>query len=315
MVQYTLRRILLVIPVMIGVTLVVFFLMRVVPGDPAHAQLGEFATPEQLEAFREEHGLNQPLVVQYGQWVANIMQFDLGESLRGDRRPVIDRLVDRLPVTLELALISMAMAIVLGFTAGTISAVRQNTIVDYVSRVISLVGLAVPSFVMGSLFVLLPAVWWGWAPPLSWVEFTSDPIANLQMLILPAIALGMTLAGSIARMVRSSVLEVLRQDFVRTAHAKGLPGGTVLWRHTMRNALIPVVTILGLQTGVLLSGTIIIETIFGLPGLGRLMLETITTRDYQTLQGIVLLMSVVYVVINLVVDLSYAYIDPRIRYS
>ena len=313
MTTYLLRRLLLVIPVMLGVTFIVFFVMRVVPGDPAEAQLGEFATPEQTAALREEYDLDRPLPEQYLRWVGGLATFDLGLSLRGSREPVADQIVDRLPVTLELAVLSIMVALLIGVPTGVISAVKQGTILDYACRVLAIVGLAVPTFVMASLLVLLPAIWWGWSPPLTYRSLAEDWDYNLRMFAFPAIALGATFAGTISRMVRSQMLEVLRHDYVRTAHAKGLKGNVVLWRHAMRNAWIPVFTLVGLQLGVLLGGTVITESIFGLPGLGRLMLDSITARDYQTIQGVVLFMSVAYVLVNIVVDVSYGFLDPRIR--
>jgi len=313
--RYVLQRILLVVPVLLGVTLITFFAMRVLPGDLAQTQLGESATPQALEAFRNEHGLNDPLITQYVRWVGDLARFDLGDSLRGRDQSVLAEIGNRLPVTLELALISLFFSLLIAFPAGIISAVKQDTVADYAARILSVSGLAIPSFVIGSMMITLPAIWWGWIPPIRYTPFLSDPIANVSQFILPGMALGAGLAGSVTRMIRSQLLEVLRQDYVRTARAKGLSGKVIIYRHAMRNALIPVLTVIGLQLGVLLGGTIIIESIFALPGLGRLMVESVNLRDYPTIQGVVVLMSFMYVLVNLLVDLSYAWLDPRIRYT
>lgn len=315
MTRYILQRILLVVPVLLGVTLITFFAMRVLPGDLAQTQLGENATPQALDAFRTEHGLNDPLITQYARWVGDLARFDLGDSLRGRDQSVLAEIGSRLPITLELALFSLFFSLIIAFPAGVISAVKQDTMVDYAARILSMSGLAVPSFVIGSMMITLPAILWGWIPPIRYTPFLTDPIANVGQFVLPGMALGAGLAGSVTRMIRSQLLEVLRQDYVRTARAKGLSGRVIIYRHAMRNALIPVLTVIGLQLGVLLGGTIIIESIFALPGLGRLMVESVNLRDYPTIQGVVVLMSFMYVFVNLLVDLSYAWLDPRIRYA
>ncbi len=315
MTRYILQRLLLVVPVLLGVTLITFFAMRVLPGDLAQAQLGENATPDALEAFRTEHGLNDPLPIQYVRWVGDLARFDLGDSLRGRDQSVLAEIGKRIPVTFELAFFALFFSLIISFPAGIISAVRQDSAMDYASRIFSMAGLAIPSFVIGSMMITLPAIWWGWIPPIRYTPFLTDPMANMSQFILPGIALGAGLAGSVTRMIRSQLLEVLRQDYIRTAHAKGLSGRLIISRHAMRNALIPVLTVIGLQLGVLLGGTIIIESIFALPGLGRLMIESINLRDYPTIQGVVVLMSFIYVGVNLLVDLSYAWLDPRIRYA
>jgi len=313
--RYVVQRLFMVIPVLLGVTLVTFFAMRVIPGDLAQATLGENATPEAVAAFREEHGLDDPLVVQYLRWVGGLARFDLGDSFRGADQPVLDEVLRRLPVTFELALFALFFSLIISFPAGIISAVKQDSLADYSARIISMFGLAVPSFVMGSLMFTLPAIWWGWIPPIRYTGFTDNPIDNMALFVLPGLALGAGLAGSVTRMIRSQLLEVLRQDYIRTARAKGVAGHLVVYRHAMRNALIPVLTVIGLQVGVLLGGTIIIESIFTLPGLGRLMIESVSLRDYPMVQGIVVFLAFAYVVVNLLVDLTYAWLDPRIRYS
>ena len=315
MTGYLVRRLLLLVPVLLGVTCTVFVAMRVLPGDLAVVQLGEYATPEALQAFREEHGLNDPLGVQYFRWLGDLVQLDFGESMRSRGRPVLDEIVQRLPVTLELTAFAFSFALIVAIPSAIVAAVKQGTWVDYLARVLSMLGLATPSFVIGSLMVALPAIWFGWIPPIRYVPFTADPLGNLSQFVLPGIALGLILAGTLSRMLRSQLLEVLRQDYVRTARSKGLSERLVVLRHALKNAFIPVVTIMGLQVGVLMGGTIIIESIFSLPGIGRLMVESVSLRDYPTVQGIVVFMSIFYVLINLAVDVMYAWLDPRIRYA
>lgn len=315
MLNYALRRVLLLVPVLVLVTLVAFALVRIVPGDPAEAQLGEGATPEQIEALRQEYGLDDPLWRQYTSWLADAVRLDFGEALRGSRAEVRDLIGERLPVTAELALLSVIIGTALGISTGIVSAVFAGSVLDTAMKLFAFVGLGVPSFVLGSLAVLLPAVWWGWTPPSDYVSFFSDPVSNLSQFILPSVVLGLGLAGTIARMTRSQMVEVLRQDYIRTARAKGLGESNVMLRHALRNALIPVITLTGLQLGGLLGGTVVTESIFALPGMGRLVIESVEQRDYASLQAIVVVMSTAYLLINLVVDLSYAVIDPRIRVS
>jgi len=305
----------MVVPVLLGVTLIAFFAMRVLPGDLATTQLGENATPEAIASFREEFRLDDPLPVQYVRWLGDLARLDLGDSMRGREQSVRDEIVSRLPVTFELAIFALFFSLLISFPAGIISAVRQDTLMDYAARIISMAGLAIPSFVIGSMMITLPAIWFGWIPPIRYTPFVDDPMKNMSQFILPGIALGAALAGTVTRMIRSQLLEVLRQDYVRTARAKGIAEHLIIYRHSLRNALIPVLTVIGLQVGVLLGGTIIIESIFALPGLGRLMVESVNLRDYPMVQGVVVFLSFTYVIVNLVVDLSYAWLDPRIRYS
>ncbi len=305
----------MVVPVLLGVTLIAFFAMRVLPGDLATTQLGENATPEAIASFREEFRLDDPLPVQYVRWLGDLARLDLGDSMRGREQSVRDEILSRLPVTFELAIFALFFSLLISFPAGIISAVRQDTLMDYAARIISMAGLAIPSFVIGSMMITLPAIWFGWIPPIRYTPFVDDPMKNVSQFILPGIALGAALAGTVTRMIRSQLLEVLRQDYVRTARAKGIAEHLIIYRHSLRNALIPVLTVIGLQVGVLLGGTIIIESIFALPGLGRLMVESVNLRDYPMVQGVVVFLSFTYVIVNLVVDLSYAWLDPRIRYS
>ncbi len=314
MTTYIIQRILLIIPVLFGVTLITFFAMRVIPGDMAKVQLGEYATEEALQAFRDEHQLDDPLPVQYVRWVADLARLDMGDSFRRDQT-VREAIVRRLPVTFQLTAYALVVSLVIAFPAGIISAVKQDTVWDYAARIFAMAGLAIPVFVIASLMIMLPALWFGWVPPIRYTPFTQDPFTNMVHFILPAIALGASLAGTTTRMVRSQLLEVLRQDYIRTARAKGLAERPIVAGHALRNAIIPVITIVGLQLGVLIGGTIIVEQIFSLPGLGRLMIESVNLRDYPVVQGVVVFMCFVYVFVNLVIDITYGWIDPRIRYT
>lgn len=309
---YIVQRLLLGIPVVVAVSLVVFMLVRLLPGDIAAATLGQGATPERLDAFREQLGLNDPLPQQYGEWVGNAVLGDLGTSLRTSE-PVASEIGNRLPVTLELAVLSTVMAIILAVPVAIVAAVKQDTVFDYVGRFFSILGLSIPGFWLGLMFILLPSIWWQWSLPVGYEHIWENPGANLQQVGVPAFAMALALSAFIMRILRSSLLEVMRQDYMRTARAKGLRGRTVLLQHGMKNAFIPVITVIGLQFSVLLGGTVIMEQIFALPGLGRLTLDAILTRDYPLIQGTVLFFSVVFVLMNLLIDLLYGYYDPRVR--
>ncbi len=320
MTQYIIRRLLYLFPVLIGVSLITFVLMRWVPGDVAQVALGVNANEESLAEFRHEYGLDEPLFDwrppfgQYGEWVGGLLKGDFGKSYF-HRTPVRDELANRLPVTLQLMIMTMIVMIVLAIPAGVIAGVRPNTPLDYVTRTSAVFGLSIPTFWLGTLFILLPAIWFNWTPPFGQVSFFDDPIKNLQQFTLPAFAMGIPAAAGVMRLTRSSVLEVLRQDYVRTAWSKGLTERTIIWRHVLKNGLIPVVTIIGLQIGTMMGGTVIIESIFALPGIGLFALESVLGRDYLGVQAIVMLMAVVFVLVNLAIDITYVWFDPRIRYT
>lgn len=314
MIQYIARRLLAMIPVLIGVSVVVFFAIRIVPGDTATIILGEGASQEDIDALRAELGMDRPLVVQYFDWLGHAARGDFGTSVRTGI-PVAEEIRRRLPVTFELTILSMAIAIGIGIPAGVISSIRQNRWPDYSLRLFSIGGLSMPDFWVGTLLLLLPLLWWGWAPELRYVSLLDDPRANLTHFALPCIAMGISLSALVMRMVRSSMLEVLRQDYVRTARAKGLKSSAVILRHGLRTALIPVVTILGLQVSRLLGGAVVMEQLFALPGMGRFVLESISQRDFLMLQSVVLVIALTLQLINLLVDLSYAWLDPRVRYD
>ncbi|MDQ7843462.1 MAG: ABC transporter permease [Armatimonadota bacterium] len=303
---YVARRLLLLPPVLLGVLTVVFVLMRAVPGDPARLIAGPEATQVELEAVRREWGLDAPLPVQYLQYLSRVARGDLGESIRS-RRPVTVELAARFPNTLQLALASLLIMTVLGVSVGIVAATHQNTFLDYASMTVALVGISMPVFWLGLMLMLLFSLYLGWLPATG-----KDGLAHV---ILPAITLGTALTAVVARITRASMLEVLRQDYIRTARAKGLSERLVVWAHALRNALIPTVTVVGLNFGGLLSGAVLTETVFAWPGIGRLIVDAIEMRDYAIVQGGVLLVALTYSLVNLIVDVAYAFIDPRIRYG
>ncbi len=319
--RYIVRRLLLMIPTLFIVSLLVFFLMRIVPGDAVDAQLGQAAaagggvTPELEAQIRAELGLDRPAHIQYFVWVGNALQGDLGNSLQFKNRTVWSELRVAIPVSLEIAIMALIISLMIAIPFGVLSAIYQDSWIDYLSRIISVGGLSIPDFVVATVIIVMPAIWWGWLPPLGYVSFFDDPGANLVQFILPSAAIGLRFSSTTLRMVRSSMLEVLRADYVRTARAKGLTSQVVIVRHALKNAMIAPITLIGTSIGFLIGGTFIVETIFALPGVGRLTLDSISNRDYNQLQGNVLFLSTVFVMVNLVTDLTYAWFDPRIRYS
>ncbi len=306
MVWYIVRRVLLVVPTLLGVSFAVFAMVRLIPGDPALAMAGPHATPEYVRQVRLDLGLDEPLHVQYGRFMAGLVRGDLGRSSR-PRRPVAAELWDRFPNTVELTLASMFVATLFGVPAGIISATKRYSIFDSVTMLIALLGVSMPVFWLGLMLMLLFSVTLGWLP--------SVGRGTLLHLVLPAVTLGASSMAFVARITRSSMLEVLRQDYVTTARAKGLREGWVIYRHALKNALIPVVTVMGLQLGILLGGAVLTETVFAWPGVGRLMVDSIGARDYAVVQGTVLLLAVAFVLVNLLVDLTYGFLDPRIKYN
>lgn len=318
--RYITERLLLAVPTLIGVSLVIFIIMRLLPGDVARQILtgggsGQGVTQEQVDKLRKELGLDAPIPVQYARWLSGIVRLDPGRSLQPSRDRIRDLLLDRLPVTAELGLGAVLLALIIAIPLGVLSAVYQNTWVDYLLRAISVAGLSVPVFWMGVLTIIILSRYFNYIPPVEWKNLWDDPSVNLQKMIFPILIIGYAYAAIVTRLTRSAMIDVLRDDYVRTARAKGLKGSAVVSRHALRNALLPVVTIAGLQLSTLLGGAVITESIFALPGLGLLILRSILQRDYPTVQAIVMLIAVVYVFVNLAVDLLYAWIDPRIRYA
>jgi peptide/nickel transport system permease protein len=314
--EYVLRRILQLVPVLIGVSVVIFSLVRLIPGDVAYTILGQDPRPDQVAALRHELALDRPIYEQYFAWASRVVQGDLGNSLVYGKKPVIQSIAEAFPVTMELAILSTVLAILIGAPIAIISAVRQDTLLDYLFRVASIVGLSMPSFWLATLLFLGAALLFGWVPAVQGYSSPLDDIGlNIQQFILPAIAASVGFAAVVMRMTRSTLLEVLKQDYIRTAIAKGLAEPAVVTKHALRNALIPVTTLLGLHIGAVLGGAVIIENIFALPGMGRLLLTSVNARDYPTIQGVVLFLALLFVSVNLLVDIAYAWLDPRIRYS
>ena len=311
--HYVLRRLVIAIPSLVIASLIVFTLPRLIPGDVVQLMLEEKAYGKDLEDLRAKLGLDRPIPVQYAAWVGQLAEGNLGESL-WTHQPVLGELGRRMPVTLMLGFMALVVAVIIGVPIGILSAVRQDGALDFVARSAAILGLSVPGFVQAIVVILLPAIWWGWTPRSGFTEFRQGPADYLLQLVLPAIILGTASAAAIMRLTRGTLLEVLRQDYVRTAWAKGLRERVVVLKHSLKNAIIPVITVLGLQIAQIAGGSVIIETIFGLPGMGQFLVEAITQRDYPVIQGINLLIVVVIVLSNLVVDLCYAMIDPRIRY-
>jgi len=311
--KYVLRRLLVAGASLVIASLGVFSLPRLIPGDVVQLMLDERAYGKDLEDLRAKLGLDRPIYAQYFDWLGRVVRGHLGESL-WTKRPVIEELARRLPVSLELGLMALCFSISIALPVGIIAAVRQDSFADYLTRSLAILGLSVPGFWIATLAVLLPAIWWGWSPPIQFTEFSVDPWAHVSQFILPAAILGLASAAAIMRLTRAMLLDVLRQDYVRTAWAKGVGERRVVLKHSLKNALIPVVTVLGIQVAQILGGTVIFETIFGLPGMGRFLFDAINQRDYPVIQGINLLIVSVVVVMNLTVDAFYAFLDPRIRY-
>jgi peptide/nickel transport system permease protein len=302
-----------IIPSILVLVLLVVILVRLIPGTTVDAMLGDFRASkldrQQLEA---RLGLDRPVYEQYADYVRGLAHGDLGHSLF-DRKSVGGMIFDKLPVTLELTIFAAIVGSISGILLGVLSAVMHNSIVDYTMRSFSVLFLSIPSFVLASASVLLPAVYFGWVPPLFYHHITQDPAANLEQLILPTVVLALPMSATMMRIARTSLLEVLRQDYVRTARSKGLRAQRVIFSHALRNALIPIMTIFGLQVAVLLSGSVIIESIFGLPGIGLLVLDALNQRDYPVIEGITVVLGLCVMLVNLVVDCSYAIIDPRVK--
>ncbi len=314
MTQYIIKRLLTSVLVLVFISVIVFAGVRVIPGDVCAIIAGDRVEPAQCAAIERELGLDEPAPRQYLTWMGGIMQGDFGRSLT-QRTDVLNDIGRRVPPTVQLTLMSTGFALALALPIGVYSAARQDRFADYFLRILTIGWLSIPNFWLGAMLIVLLSSWFNYIPPLGYVNIWDDPLRNLEQLYLPAFALGLALSASIARITRSSMLEVLRQDYVRTARAKGLHEWSVVGTHALRNALIPVITLFALQFGVLFGGTVIIETIFNVPGLGRLLLTAVLSKDYPTVQGLVLLFAVVLVTINLIVDISYAWLDPRIRYS
>ena len=316
---YIIRRLLLMIPTLLLVSILVFLLIRFIPGDVIDAMLltssisgGTVETRAELERFL---GLDVPAHVQYARWIGGIvLHGTLGKSLLGSAITIEEQILRRLPVTLELGLLAIAIGLIIALPVGIYSAIRRNTLADYAGRSLAIVGLATPNFWLGLLVIVFPAIWWNWTPPIRMIALSDDLLGNLGVFIVPSLILGTYFAAATMRMTRTMMLEVLRQDYVRTAWSKGLRERVVVVRHAIKNALIPVITLTGLQLPILIGGSVIMENIFNLPGIGRLLVNALVDRDYPMVSGVNLVFAAGVVVINLVVDLLYAFLDPRVRY-
>lgn len=327
---YALGRLVMLVPLLFGVSLLTFIVLRALPADTAVARAGLGATEERVAEIRAELGLDDPYFPvslqqsfpplqfnadsQYGRWISGVVRGDLGESTTFGT-PVTEEIRKRVPVTLELVALSGLITILIGVPAGVISALRQNTPLDYLVRYTSVFGVSIPSFWLGILMLLFPAIWWGWAPPIEYVSIFENPWQNLQLFVLPSIALAAASTATVMRLTRSAMLDVLRNDYVRTAWAKGLGERQVMTRHAIKNALIPVVTFVGIQFITMISGAVIVEQVFNLDGIGSLLFTAVFSRDFTLTQGLVLVIAVAVLTCNLCVDLLYGWLDPRIRYT
>jgi peptide/nickel transport system permease protein len=312
--RYLLRRLALAIPTLFLVSVLVFALMRLMPGDVATRMVEGHAYAPTLAALRHDLGLDRPVHTQYLEWIGGIVtRGDFGRSY-WTRQPILDEFMRRFPVTLELAFLTIVVSVVLGVLVGIVSAVRQDSISDYVGRILAILALSVPYFGLAVLVVVLPSIWFKWTPVWSYVPFTTDPLENLKIMFVPAFVFGVTRAGPVMRIMRSALLDVLRQDYIRTAWSKGLAERPIILRHALKNALIPVISLIGLQMPLYIGGSVIIESIFRLPGVGLFFFEALTRLDYPVVQSVNLIIAALVVGLNLLIDLSYAFLDPRIRY-
>ncbi|MDA0790888.1 MAG: ABC transporter permease [Proteobacteria bacterium] len=318
--SYLARRLLYMVPTLLVVSIIIFSLVRMVPGDIIDQMVSEMAAQPgaggdiDRAAIERRLGLDVPVYIQYGRWLGGVLQGDLGESFKGFGT-VGEKIVSRLPVTLELGILSIVIGLLIALPMGVYSAVRQNSIGDYAGRTTAIAFMSVPNFWVGTMVMIYPAVLFRWSPPMEVIPLFEDPIGNLGMFIIPSLILGMALAGSTMRITRTMMLEVLRQDYIRTAWSKGLREKVVVFRHATRNAMIPVVTWVGFQIPLLVGGAVVTETIFGLPGTGRLLVDALGDRDYPVVMGITLIVAVFVVFVNLLVDLTYAWLDPRVRHE
>ncbi len=315
--QYVIKRLLLMVPTLFGVAILVFFILRILPGDLVelkYAGQGAYAPKEALDRERAQLGLDKPLWHQFGTWMWGIVRFDFGRSM-WTGRPITQEIRIRLELSLQLALMATFVAVLISIPLGTIAALKQDSYADYLVRVFSIAGLAVPSFWLGIIIILVFIIFFKWLPPLTFTSFWEDPAANIKQLLWPALAVGYRYSAVATRMTRSAVLEVLREDYIRTARAKGLLENVIVIRHALRNALLPVITVIGLEFAFLVGGLVVTEQVFNLNGIGKLFVESITQRDYMMVQALVLLISFVFIFVNFLVDMVNAWLDPRVRYQ
>jgi peptide/nickel transport system permease protein len=313
---YIIRRVLLMIPTLFLLTVAVFMIVRALPGDVVETIVGQYTplTQGDRNQVRHELGIDRPWYQQYGDFIGNAFKGDLGTSLV-NQQPITKDLKRRVPVSVELGAMALFIGVIIAVPVGVLAAIRQDTLIDYFTRSSAIALIAIPSFWLGTMVEVYPNIWWNWAPPIQYHSFLADPQGNLYILIFPATILGIGLSGAIMRLTRAEMLEVLRQDYVRTAWSKGLRERTVVMRHALRNTLIPVTTLIALQIPVLIGGTVVLEGIFSIPGMGAYLLSAASSKDFPVIQAVTLLVGIVVVVSNLAVDIAYAYLDPRIRYS
>ncbi len=310
--KYVVRRLLQSIPVIFVVSVVIFSVTRILPGDPTYLVLGDYATEEQREILREKLGLNETIPVQYLNWIGDVATGNFGHSLRS-HEPIANMLAERLPVTIELTVLSMALAVLIGVPCGVIAARKRNTMTDLFASSAAMIGMAIPFFWLGMLLIMFFSVYLAVLPPSGYAPFWDSPIANIKLMIMPVITIGMAMAGTVLRQTRTAMLQVLSQDYIRTARSKGAGEYLVVMRHALRNALIPVATVVGLQTGALLGGAIVTEAVFSLPGLGSMVVSGIFGRDFPVVQGAISAIVIMVLLVNLLTDLLYAALDPRIK--
>ena len=318
MTNYIIRRLLLFIPTLLLVTIIVFCAVRFVPGNVIELMAAETGEAEDIEAsielIKHRLGLDVPIYVQYGRWLGGICRGDLGTSL-WTNRSISEEITSKLPVSIELGILAIITALLIALPIGIFSAIRQDTSGDYIGRTIAILCISVPGFWLATMVIVYPSIWFGWTPPMEYTPFFKDPLDNMVQFMVPAIIMGLVLSGTTMRMMRTMMLEVLRQDYIRTAWSKGLKEQMIIFRHALKNALIPVITIVGLQLPILVGGTVIIETIFGLPGIGRYFIEALSRRDYPVISAVTLMVSAAVMFANLFVDMIYAYLDPRVQYT
>ena len=312
--RYLLRRALQLVPIMLGVSLITFFLIRLVPSNPALAILGVNATPDQIAYINSTYGLDKPIPVQYIYWMGKVLQFDLGRSIVYNQ-PTMELIISRFPATLQVGLFALLISLAISLPVGVISAVKKDSILDVLGRFFAFVGISMPGFWLGLLLIIVFAVTIPIFPIFGFVSIFADFAEGIRHQFLPAVTLGLSMAAMVTRMTRSCVLEVLQEDYITTARGKGLSGTLVVAKHVLKNAFIPVITVVGLQVGFIFGGSVLVEVIFAIPGLGRLMVDSIAQRDYPVIQALVLVYAITFVLVNLLVDVLYAVLDPRIRYQ
>ncbi|WP_282941113.1 ABC transporter permease [Paenibacillus sp. RC67] len=313
MAVYILKRLLTLVPIVIGISILVFIILHLVPGDPVLVMLGTSATDENVKVLREQLGLNQSLVMQYLHWVGGLLQGDFGKSVQTGAE-ILPEIIKRFSITLQLTVLASAIGWIIAIPIGMLTAVKSGSFVDGVGRIVALLGISVPNFAIGTVLLLICSLYFHWFPPMDFSNLWDDPVVSLQKLVLPAITMGIVMSAGVMRMTRSAFMETLGKDFIRTARAKGNDEWTVLFKHALRNSAIPIVTIAGMQLGYLLGGSVIVEALFSIPGIGQYILDGIHLRDYPVVQGGVLFVAIVFVLVNLLVDLIYSIIDPRIKY-